>query len=197
MELGKTRPSAAALAWFAQRLAVDRVALEGDGGPAAAGGSRAVRDTHAPRLRSKGTGTPRRSPSFRRLGERFVPAMPGWASATCWPRMGPPGPGRDGRGDRDSVRRTRTGRGAGPPRGGGHRRCTAWASSATRWGAWRPPPALLDEALRRLREPRPRSVGRAARPDLQRPRQDPAPAKGFHRCRRGHQPGARARSGAQ
>src|ERR1051325_8923667 len=36
VELGKTRPSAAALAWFAERLAVDHVVLEGDGGPAAA-----------------------------------------------------------------------------------------------------------------------------------------------------------------
>ena len=88
VELGKTRPSAAALAWFAERLAVDHVALEGDGGPAAAAAQRSCdrarrgRDRGAPR-------TPRRSPSFRQLGERFVPAMPGWASATCWRRAGP------------------------------------------------------------------------------------------------------------
>jgi tetratricopeptide (TPR) repeat protein len=33
VELGKTRPSEAALVWFAARLGVDRVALEGHGGP--------------------------------------------------------------------------------------------------------------------------------------------------------------------
>src|SRR5690349_15539535 len=35
VELGKTRPSDAALAWFAQRLGVERAALEGDGGASA------------------------------------------------------------------------------------------------------------------------------------------------------------------
>jgi tetratricopeptide (TPR) repeat protein len=33
VELGKTRPSEAALVWFAARLGVDRIALEGHGGP--------------------------------------------------------------------------------------------------------------------------------------------------------------------
>ena len=42
VELGKTRPSAAALAWFAERLAVDHVVLEGDGGPAAAAAQEAA-----------------------------------------------------------------------------------------------------------------------------------------------------------
>ncbi len=35
VELGKTRPSEAAVLWFAERLGVDRLAIEGDGGPAA------------------------------------------------------------------------------------------------------------------------------------------------------------------
>ena len=35
VELGKTKPSDAAMAWLADRLGVERVALEGDGGPSA------------------------------------------------------------------------------------------------------------------------------------------------------------------
>ena len=35
VELGKTKPSDAAMAWLAARLGVERVALEGDGGPSA------------------------------------------------------------------------------------------------------------------------------------------------------------------
>jgi tetratricopeptide (TPR) repeat protein len=35
VELGKTRPSQAALAWFAERMGVDRPAVEGEGGAAA------------------------------------------------------------------------------------------------------------------------------------------------------------------
>jgi tetratricopeptide (TPR) repeat protein len=35
VELGKTKPSAAAMAWLAERLGVERTALEGDGGPSA------------------------------------------------------------------------------------------------------------------------------------------------------------------
>ena len=42
VELGKTRPSAAAIAWFTARLAVDRSALEGEAGPAAVAASAAV-----------------------------------------------------------------------------------------------------------------------------------------------------------
>jgi tetratricopeptide (TPR) repeat protein len=42
VELGKTRPSEAALVWFAARLAVDRSALEGEAGPAARAASSAI-----------------------------------------------------------------------------------------------------------------------------------------------------------
>src|SRR3954449_2342393 len=35
VELGKTRPSDAAMAWLAERLGVARTTLEGDGGPSA------------------------------------------------------------------------------------------------------------------------------------------------------------------
>jgi len=35
VELGKTKPSDAAMVWLAERLGVGRTALEGDGGPSA------------------------------------------------------------------------------------------------------------------------------------------------------------------
>jgi tetratricopeptide (TPR) repeat protein len=42
VELGKTRPSEAALAWFADRLGVERLAIEGAAGPAAVAETAAV-----------------------------------------------------------------------------------------------------------------------------------------------------------
>ena len=197
VELGKTKPSDAALAWFAERWA--SIAVD------ARRGERSLRPRGLRSWARAGGGgdrgasrRPRRwrsSPQLddRRRAQRRRPAAScatrrraGWALHHLG--LMP-----------EALRALAAARGiaeqltAGRPR---RRRSTGSGSCATRWAAW---PRRSRCWTRRCGSPSSgrRPVGRAARTDLQRARQDPPPPEGFHRRLRGRPAGARARARAR
>ena len=194
VELGKTTPVAAAMDWFAERLGVDGLALEGENGAAVraaceAAVARAEAEIEAHRVHRGGLRArcaPRgalRSGGDDRLALRLRLAR-GWAlqhlgrmeevAERAW--GGSAGGGVDGR------RSTRW-----------RWRSTAAESCGTRWAA-SPPPRRCSTRRWPASESDPRAVRRAAGADLQHAGQDPPPPEGLHRRRRGRAAGARARS---
>ena len=186
VELGKTRPSAGrprlvrraarrSITWCWRGRARLRAAAQRGGDHARRG-----RDRGAPvrrgALRAGGGSGSASSPAMRRLG--LPPLLAGAGRSRTV--------GRLDEAPVESVRRPRRRRRRLGLARGGRARPLPHRGRPLQDGQPGDSRRPAGRGARRLRQTYRRSVGRAARPDLQRPRQDPTPAKGFHCRRRGH-----------